>query len=77
MFVEFGYAIITARYTRITVQVRHISLTALNVFSSMSYYFRQSKSIAVTSMAFPNNEINNFILGSEDGCVYSGEKEKY
>ncbi|XP_037028502.1 cytoplasmic dynein 1 intermediate chain isoform X5 [Bradysia coprophila] len=34
--------------------------------------FKQSKSIAVTSMAFPNNEINNFILGSEDGCVYSG-----
>lgn len=23
-------------------------------------------------MAFPNNEINNFVLGNEDGCVYSG-----
>lgn len=34
---------------------------------------RQSKSIAITSMAFPKNEINNFVLGSEDGNVYSGE----
>lgn len=24
-------------------------------------------------MAFPKNEINNFILGSEDGNVYSGK----
>lgn len=23
-------------------------------------------------MAFPNNEINNFVLGGEDGLVYSG-----
>lgn len=23
-------------------------------------------------MAFPKNDINNFVLGSEDGCVYSG-----
>lgn len=38
----------------------------------MCSIFRQSKSIAVTSMAFPNNEINNFVLGSEDGLVYSG-----
>ncbi|XP_031627610.1 cytoplasmic dynein 1 intermediate chain isoform X2 [Contarinia nasturtii] len=33
---------------------------------------KQSKSIAITSMAFPKNEINNFVLGSEDGNVYSG-----
>lgn len=32
---------------------------------------RQSKPIAVTCMAFPNNEVNNFVLGSEDGFVYS------
>lgn len=32
---------------------------------------RQAKSIAVTCMAFPNNEVNNFVLGSEDGYVYS------
>lgn len=33
---------------------------------------KHAKSIAVTSMAFPHNEINNFIMGGEDGYVYSG-----
>jgi dynein intermediate chain, cytosolic len=32
---------------------------------------RQAKPIAVTCMAFPTNEVNNFVLGSEDGYVYS------
>ena len=32
---------------------------------------RQGKSIAVTCMSFPQNELNNFVLGSEDGYVYS------
>ncbi|XP_055600618.1 cytoplasmic dynein 1 intermediate chain isoform X11 [Uranotaenia lowii] len=32
---------------------------------------RQSKPISVTCMAFPHNEVNNFVLGSEDGYVYS------
>ncbi|XP_067642053.1 cytoplasmic dynein 1 intermediate chain isoform X8 [Eurosta solidaginis] len=32
---------------------------------------RPSKSIAVTCMAFPANEINNLVMGSEDGYVYS------
>ncbi|XP_036319345.1 cytoplasmic dynein 1 intermediate chain isoform X3 [Rhagoletis pomonella] len=32
---------------------------------------RPSKSIAVTGMAFPANEINNLVVGSEDGYVYS------
>ncbi|XP_058063759.1 cytoplasmic dynein 1 intermediate chain-like isoform X6 [Anopheles bellator] len=32
---------------------------------------RQSKAISVTCMAFPHNEVNNFVLGSEDGYVYS------
>lgn len=36
---------------------------------------RPSKSIAVTCMAFPANEINNLVMGSEDGYVYSGEKD--
>uniref|UniRef100_W8AZG4 Cytoplasmic dynein 1 intermediate chain n=1 Tax=Ceratitis capitata TaxID=7213 RepID=W8AZG4_CERCA len=34
---------------------------------------RPSKSIAVTCMAFPANEINNLVMGSEDGYVYSGK----
>lgn len=32
---------------------------------------RQSKSIAVTSMGFEHNDINNFVVGSEDGYMYS------
>ncbi|XP_049546332.1 cytoplasmic dynein 1 intermediate chain isoform X1 [Anopheles darlingi] len=35
---------------------------------------RQSKAISVTCMAFPNNEVNNFVLGSEDGFVYSASR---
>lgn len=33
---------------------------------------KQAKPIAVTSFAFPYNDVNNFILGSEEGTVYSG-----
>ncbi|XP_024938181.1 cytoplasmic dynein 1 intermediate chain isoform X31 [Cephus cinctus] len=32
---------------------------------------KQSKPIAVTSLAFPHSDVNNFIVGSEDGTVYS------
>ncbi|KAL1138834.1 hypothetical protein AAG570_008896 [Ranatra chinensis] len=32
---------------------------------------RQSKAVAVTSLAFPHNDVNNFVLGSEEGAVYS------
>lgn len=39
---------------------------------TMELQQKQSKSIAVTCMAFPNAEINNFVVGSEDGYVYSG-----
>ncbi|CAD7089868.1 unnamed protein product [Hermetia illucens] len=38
---------------------------------TMELQQKQSKSIAVTCMAFPNAEINNFVVGSEDGYVYS------
>lgn len=34
---------------------------------------RQSKAIAVTSLDFPYNDVNNFVFGSEEGTVYSGE----
>lgn len=33
---------------------------------------KQSKSIAVTCLAFPHGDVNNFVVGSEDGMVYSG-----
>ncbi|XP_050067186.1 cytoplasmic dynein 1 intermediate chain isoform X5 [Anopheles maculipalpis] len=35
---------------------------------------RQSKAISVTCMAFPHNEVNNFMLGGEDGYVYSASR---
>ncbi|XP_062313863.1 dynein, cytoplasmic 1, intermediate chain 2a isoform X8 [Osmerus eperlanus] len=32
--------------------------------------FKQSKAVAVTSMSFPLGDVNNFVVGSEDGSVY-------
>ncbi|XP_068196217.1 dynein, cytoplasmic 1, intermediate chain 2a-like isoform X1 [Antennarius striatus] len=38
---------------------------------SLELVFKQSKAVAVTSMAFPLGDVNNFVVGSEDGSVYS------
>lgn len=46
----------------------------LRVFSlqdSLELVFKQSKAVAVTSMAFPLADVNNFVVGSEDGSVYT------
>jgi len=32
---------------------------------------KQSRAVAVTTMSFPQNDFNNFIIGSEEGAVYS------
>ncbi|XP_046687442.1 cytoplasmic dynein 1 intermediate chain-like isoform X2 [Homalodisca vitripennis] len=32
---------------------------------------RQSKAIAAMCLAFPHNDVNNFVVGSEEGAVYS------
>ncbi|XP_077435412.1 dynein, cytoplasmic 1, intermediate chain 2a isoform X2 [Vanacampus margaritifer] len=37
---------------------------------SMELVFKQSKAVAVTSMSFPLGDVNNFVVGSEDGSVY-------
>lgn len=37
---------------------------------------KQAKPIAVTSFAFPFNDVNNFVLGSEEGTVYSGTRAR-
>jgi len=34
---------------------------------------KQGKPIAVTCLAFPHSDVNNFIVGSEEGSVYTGE----
>lgn len=33
---------------------------------------KQKKAIAVTALAFPPNDVNNFVIGSEEGDVYQG-----
>ncbi|XP_035725681.1 cytoplasmic dynein 1 intermediate chain-like isoform X37 [Vespa mandarinia] len=33
-------------------------------------YLKQSKTIAATCLAFPHGDVNNFVVGSEDGTVY-------
>jgi len=35
---------------------------------------KQSRQVSVTTLAFPGDSVNNFILGSEDGIVYSGQR---
>ena len=32
---------------------------------------KQSKAVAVTCLSFPQNDVNNFIVGSEEGTVYT------
>ncbi|XP_063227711.1 cytoplasmic dynein 1 intermediate chain isoform X22 [Bacillus rossius redtenbacheri] len=32
---------------------------------------KQGKAVAVTCLGFPHNEVNNFVVGSEEGSVYS------
>nr|XP_057923689.1 cytoplasmic dynein 1 intermediate chain 2-like isoform X3 [Doryrhamphus excisus] len=38
---------------------------------SLELVFKQSKAVAVTSMGFPLGDVNNFVVGSEDGSVYT------
>uniref|UniRef100_A0A674CJC9 Dynein cytoplasmic 1 intermediate chain 2 n=1 Tax=Salmo trutta TaxID=8032 RepID=A0A674CJC9_SALTR len=38
---------------------------------SLELVFKQSKAVSVTSMAFPLGDVNNFVVGSEDGSVYT------
>jgi hypothetical protein len=33
---------------------------------------KQSKQITVTQLAFPSGDVNNFVIGSEDSTIYSG-----
>ncbi|XP_078537700.1 cytoplasmic dynein 1 intermediate chain 2 isoform X4 [Lissotriton helveticus] len=38
---------------------------------SMELVHKQSKSVAVTCMSFPVGDVNNFVVGSEEGSVYT------
>uniref|UniRef100_A0A8C2UM67 Cytoplasmic dynein 1 intermediate chain 2 n=1 Tax=Chinchilla lanigera TaxID=34839 RepID=A0A8C2UM67_CHILA len=48
---------------------------SLDMFShpqdSMELVHKQSKAVAVTSMSFPVGDVNNFVVGSEEGSVYT------
>ena len=39
----------------------------------MELQYYHSKAVVVTALAFPQADVNNFILGSEDGSVYTGD----
>lgn len=41
---------------------------------SMQLKHKQSKPVAVTCMTFPHNDVNNFVVGSEDGSVYTASR---
>ena len=38
----------------------------------MELQFKQSRPVPVTGLAFPQGEVNNFVVASEDGNVYTG-----
>ncbi|KAG7205254.1 hypothetical protein KM043_018332 [Ampulex compressa] len=38
---------------------------------TLELHVKQSKSIAATCLAFPDGDVNNFVVGSEDSTVYS------
>ncbi|XP_071826476.1 cytoplasmic dynein 1 intermediate chain 1-like [Apostichopus japonicus] len=40
----------------------------------MQLKHKQSKPVAVTCMTFPHNDVNNFVVGSEDGSVYTASR---
>ncbi|XP_041104849.1 cytoplasmic dynein 1 intermediate chain 1 isoform X3 [Polyodon spathula] len=38
---------------------------------SMELVYNKSKPVAVTGMAFPTGDVNNYVVGSEEGAVYT------
>ena len=38
---------------------------------TMELQHKQTKAVAVTSMAFFSNDVNNYVVGSEEGVVYT------
>lgn len=40
---------------------------------TLDLHTKQSKAIAATCLAFPHGDVNNFVVGSEEGTVYSGK----
>lgn len=38
---------------------------------------KQSRPVPVTSLSFPYGDFNNFVVGSEEGTIYTGNIKKY
>ncbi|XP_029298917.1 dynein cytoplasmic 1 intermediate chain 1a isoform X4 [Cottoperca gobio] len=41
---------------------------------TMELVYNKSKPVAVTGMAFPTGDVNNYVVGSEEGTVYSASR---
>uniref|UniRef100_A0A8C9TVE6 Dynein cytoplasmic 1 intermediate chain 1b n=1 Tax=Scleropages formosus TaxID=113540 RepID=A0A8C9TVE6_SCLFO len=41
---------------------------------SMELVYNKSKPVAVTGMAFPTGDVNNYVVGSEEGTVYAASR---
>ncbi|XP_078031689.1 dynein cytoplasmic 1 intermediate chain 1a isoform X14 [Epinephelus lanceolatus] len=41
---------------------------------TMELVYNKSKSVAVTGMAFPTGDVNNYVVGSEEGTVYNASR---
>lgn len=40
----------------------------------MELVYNKSKPVAVTGMAFPMGDVNNYVVGSEEGTVYTASR---
>lgn len=40
----------------------------------MELVYNKSKPVAVTGMAFPTGDVNNYVVGSEEGTVYTASR---
>ena len=65
------YKPINTRFFFFKLQVYKIIAFIFSVQDSMELVHKQSKAVAVTSMSFPVGDVNNFVVGSEEGSVYT------
>uniref|UniRef100_A0A6Q2XIC5 Dynein, cytoplasmic 1, intermediate chain 1 n=1 Tax=Esox lucius TaxID=8010 RepID=A0A6Q2XIC5_ESOLU len=63
-------------HRRTPIQRTPLSAAAHTVgrHDSMELVYNKSKPVAVTGMAFPAGDVNNYVVGSEEGTVYSASR---
>uniref|UniRef100_A0A8C2JE84 Dynein, cytoplasmic 1, intermediate chain 1 n=1 Tax=Cyprinus carpio TaxID=7962 RepID=A0A8C2JE84_CYPCA len=52
----------------------YIFHSAFQYTESMELIYNKSKPVAVTCMAFPASDVNNYVVGSEEGTVYTASR---